>query len=1350
MAVQFQQDFNNALQQPQGLIGQEWRKDLLKNLSDDESLSAAQELYKAITGLTTQEEVEQTASEWLNRCIQGVCERAFKSFESNVNDWIGGQIKDKEWAGVSYKEWEDRKTELREQADSNQGYHEEVDNLKESITKLKDKIQAQAKEIHEQKEEDEITRRNHADEVRDLKKSHETEKAVHQKELNTAMEQLDQKDAEIKSERDKLENVKRDKAEYERQYDTIENEIRAVKDERDRAKEEMKQAQDAADKLQPVLEREQTQRKEAEQKLEAERKSHEDLKEEIQEAKTRINELERRARRSTSPTESSSESNGGSALSAELDGMNMSSPSTSPTDTSPAASDAGGSREERLRRDYVMPILRQVANHRELKDFEPFEEPVETVDNENKLLATLGALVSHYGYNHVENEDGAVFDFPFEGLQQWLEGKERAAGGAGSERAVADTVTTIQSSFEGEIARLRGLKAQNAEKLDKEINDLKNLNSKLTADQSASEEELKKLRDAHSQAQGQDTDKTNQINDLTQKIAKFNEKQESSSEELKKLQDSRDELENQYKVASQHLDGLKRLNSDLIQKIKSQEDAEKKENEDDQKKKQQQVEALEKEIAELNEKHQKASDAFKALQNTHNELKKQSEGAINDLKNQLSESESQQISELQKQLAELQKELEVAEEDFANLVVENEKLAQENGDKEQENYDVMDKYEDIRSENNDRRKRLQELGTQLADLTAKEESLTKDFNDLKKKHDDLLLRYANIKAENMSKTDEIEDLQKQLEQVNVRQKSLDQELEDLKGNHDQISGDSDAKDKKIEELESTVRRITNNSKKDWVALSRLQHQLNEQTNEWRLRGSAYAQLHEEWKEATALLEEEISDLKKKAETGGNFDDWYQATSILRKEISDLKRKQDETAASYNASKASQQKLEEKNKEHIEKLQEEIAQLKRENNQHVYGPEVTEMQRQMSAKAIKELKGQAKEMEDEIEKLRGTRWRLQERVKVRVKQLKEEEDKVKILEVTNQELIKKNEKLEAEAEDNEELQESRNQLKEAQFALDRVKRKEAQLRDELRKNREQLKEQELLGQTEDQLREALRKSEELLKEKEQLIEKQKQNKSASSDARPVDPDMAARVEIGRLLLRYYRAMQAAIATYKTKKRRMIDEGMALNPGFLEDMDVSLEADRRRLQERLDAARTDAAAVSGPPSDDAPRQQIAILERELEKYGGIINEINAGNTLANEAFEISAVVELSPHAADAERLFDERQKTRAETETETSPGTALTEPRTRGGADALAETCCYCFPCTPCDWLIWVLVASIAFFIFAFVSQQRQKAEWSEANALSRSLYIVDRNYNNPTAWWQIAIFVLLNIKAFYLK
>ncbi|KAF7534371.1 hypothetical protein G7054_g6251 [Neopestalotiopsis clavispora] len=1462
MAVRFQQDFTKALEEPRGPIGQEWRKELADNLGGDESEAAAQELYAAIAGLSGQQEIERTAGEWLNRCIQGVCERALKSFEEKVGDWIGAQVSSDHWAGVYHDEWENRNTDNLAQSENNQQFYDEVAKLKTTNKTLKDEIAVHKTTIHEQQEEMESIREEHRQELRQLEQDHAVKEKDHKQALENVENQLKQKANELKTKEAELTSLNTDNNESLAAFDRVKQDVLKAQEERDEIKAQLDAVLEHNSELEPDLKKEQELHAKAKQELETQRSKYEKLQEDLGAAKTRIAAFEKRGRRSESPETGSSGTR--SNLLDELSGLGGDSDEESPS-SSPISSHAG-SNTEQLRNDYVMPILRQVAHHRDAKNFKRFDDLKDAIDAEAHLLETLGALISNYGQNYLESRGQEVFDFPFADLQQWLEETERAAATIGPKSTVADIIKTIQSSFEGENARLSGLKAQKkeqidkqmqdlqdlvfklkgeqsqltekleklqeeynqaqgqdadkAEELNKQISNLKDLNAKLIKDQAESAKELEKLRESLGQAQGQDADKTKQIQNLLQDIARFNAQQKLSDEELMKLHASRAEAENQ--------------NNDLAKKLKDQQEGGKKEREDAEKKKQR-ITVLEEEVANLKKEHQKAEDEMKSLQDLHDSVEKGYADEISELTDKLFKSESKQISDLQKQRAVLEERLKDAMEELQKLK-DDYKLLKHKAERLAETEERSKQQIDgLKKDNKEQAKRLQNLEAQLADLTAKATTLDKDFEVLKKKYDDLQIQHENLKAKDMSQADQITKLEKELEEAGNRRKAMETELQELKGKRDKFSSDSDVKDKRIAELEELIAQLERDALDAAHVVRRLQHESSQHQEARRVENTKHSKLQDEWDQSADLLRKEVSELKgKQDETEAKFAAWKARNQKLEAENEASEGKIDELVQELINAKVElehvkealqrrqhtteeQEAMLDANKAQLEALQLEIKELKDFNRQYRFTPVTYDIMRKQKCEEIEKLKAKIVNLESDIETMN---WSITEGRSERAKKAKELEKceekiaryqkGVETLQRTIQNLMEKNSKLEKDSEtsvdDEERLQEAKDQLKntqeelerlkKAQEELDQLKANETQLREELSKSQEQLKQQEQQQeqrkQNEDRIRELERMNEECTKERERLTELQKQKPDPAPDAdaaevsrlaqemmqdartrvaqaearletatqlarelqeqvdnqQPGDPDMAARVEIGRLLLRYYRAMQAALETYRTEKVRMIDEGTPLNPGFLEDMDNQLRADRREIEDRLDKAR-----IQPPiPATATPEPDVALLERELERYGGIINEVNAGTTLANEAFEIGTIFDLSPHAADAERLFDERRtgQTQAETQADPSPGTALTEPRRKGGAEALAEACCCCFPCTPCDWLIWVLVAAIAFFVFAFVSQMRQKAQWSEANALSRSLYVIDKNYNNPTTWWQIAIFIALNIKAFYLK
>ncbi|KAM0816635.1 hypothetical protein AB5N19_02437 [Seiridium cardinale] len=226
-------------------------------------------------------------------------------------------------------------------------------------------------------------------------------------------------------------------------------------------------------------------------------------------------------------------------------------------------------------------------------------------------------------------------------------------------------------------------------------------------------------------------------------------------------------------------------------------------------------------------------------------------------------------------------------------------------------------------------------------------------------------------------------------------------------------------------------------------------------------------------------------------------------------------------------------------------------------------------------------------------------------------------------------------------------------------------------------------------------------------------------------------LAQALDFGRKLLKYYRKMQAVLVKYRAEKHGLVNTFLQHNPAFMEDMDIYLEADERRLEARLNEARN-ALLTAADAEKPEQERQVRLLERELEKYHGILEEIRVHSRLADEAIVVSEIYNLDPDDHLVQQLLEEHPEL---VNPPAAPPALQLQPRPRSS-------------CDPCSWLFWLLLAAIALFVFGYMAQRKQRDKWAVANSFTRALWINNAKGGVTVSWAHLAMFVLWQIPAHY--
>jgi hypothetical protein len=248
--------------------------------------------------------------------------------------------------------------------------------------------------------------------------------------------------------------------------------------------------------------------------------------------------------------------------------------------------------------------------------------------------------------------------------------------------------------------------------------------------------------------------------------------------------------------------------------------------------------------------------------------------------------------------------------------------------------------------------------------------------------------------------------------------------------------------------------------------------------------------------------------------------------------------------------------------------------------------------------------------------------------------------------------------------------------------------------------------------------------------------QHQNRSLKTKILTIESSLAQALSFARKLLQYYRKMQAVLNKYRGEKHRLVHTVTSFNPAFMVDMDVYLETDSRKLRERLEDAWR--SLTTATEDQRAGRQRkVDLLERELEKYQCILDEIRVHSMLADEAIVVSEIHNLDPDDRLVQQLLVEHPEyadARQDNIMQASPAEETT-------AEAQHEP-----SIARWDWPFYILLAAVVLFAYSCVVQQVQKGKWAAANNFSRALWVNDENGDVPFTWVQLALTIIMIFQA----
>lgn len=229
-----------------------------------------------------------------------------------------------------------------------------------------------------------------------------------------------------------------------------------------------------------------------------------------------------------------------------------------------------------------------------------------------------------------------------------------------------------------------------------------------------------------------------------------------------------------------------------------------------------------------------------------------------------------------------------------------------------------------------------------------------------------------------------------------------------------------------------------------------------------------------------------------------------------------------------------------------------------------------------------------------------------------------------------------------------------------------------------------------------------------------------------------------LDIGKRLFKFYRRTQAVLKKYRTGKEKLCRTPMSYNPNFMEDMDIYLEADKRRLETRRDDLIREIAATSWEDSTQEQEEHLVKVRGEIEKYTGILAEINLHSTLADEALVASEQYHLDPDMCHVQRLLDDEQES-VDSPVAVTPSAG---PATTAVVPVPTE------PLRLFHWWLCLLRLSVMLFLYGFMAQQGQKMKWSVPNEFSRAFWVDQLRDGGTFSWVHLAIFILLNTRAVY--
>lgn len=1275
--TKYQKDLQKALSQEKGLIGQDWRDEISAGLSEDESEGILKDLLKAVEQANGQD-IQAVSKTKLEEVLQDFCKRTLNTFEAQVIEWVGAQ---QEWVDVSKSEWEDVRKNFGETAEEGQELFQKVNDLVAANSALETDNRDKTNKINEQKEDIKILNSRHADELAAIKKENnlrekESDKAL-QLERKEFRDQLKETNAKLQDCEKKLIEAKKDAVAANEAYDEVEARERKMAEEKEEAVKQMKKFAENAENIGPLLKEErdshaQTQKrlKETVELLDAER---EQLA------------MEREKRRKSS---GGSEKPEQTDLGTELGGWSPQSSSSerslsprsptsapktpiSPDRLSPKAvsfKNIGG-----MRNDCVWPILRQVAAHRAQKDFAAYDLLHEVVQDEDAVLEALGALLSNYGFNFAESarEDG--LEFPFVELEQWLKQRE------GDDEGVAGDVKTIQDAFDEVTASLKSEKEAKAKEIDEKLDELRKEKEELTEKQKSAESKLRNLETERAELAEQDLANIGNIKDLQRENADLGFQRDDLNERVKELEVLNEEL--------QEVEGSNGVRMKYLE---------------------QENEHLAEQQSESEGKLQALRDSHDKLKALNDELTKREAESADELKNRIAaldqegNKKANQIDDLTKTVDSLKDAYAVARDEFKQLSEDKEKLKHDNDDKIQEqaqqftnqmqklNEDLHDLDEQRKEATEDQKRLSRELraakrqeggqGKKLAAAEAEKEQQRERIEELENSLRKLLREHGQLTLDYIKLREEFQALQAAHEKVLDERRTKEKQIEDLEQKLQDMNGRQTSLEQELKDLRQNRAQHAWQNEAKTNRIAELEKDLTDLDDKQQSAMDKLQALREKYDELEASAADEAAGLVKRNQ------ELEQEVLKLREDFTGIQNGQDDTDAELRALKAAYDRLLEKSKN--SDLMKELARTEQEIL-NLYGTleeaqTALEQDDEANQAKIKDLESLKKGLQAEVQEFEG--W-VDELFFEKAKLDDDDKDAAKLQDKIDDTMAK--------------IEKTNRQMEEVQQEIDSINAK-------LGANKQELKE---------------------LQQKAFLDAAHESVKNAQLIAASLGEgggDNTELVRIGRLLLRYYRHMETVLEKYRGEKLRLLDADTGNNPGFMEDMDTFLEADRRRLEQRLDDART-----------RAPLDQVALLEREVEKYRVIVDEINVHNTLAAEALVVSERWRLDP---DPRTLLKEDDD-----EGRGDPSQAITEPRRH---DAETERCC-CLPCDPCDWLFWVLVLSIVFFVVAFIAQQRLRYRWSAANGMARSMYIISENYSVSITAWHIIIFLLLNIKAFIL-
>ncbi|KAI4593636.1 hypothetical protein KJ359_009120 [Pestalotiopsis sp. 9143b] len=1278
--TKYQKELQKAFDQEKGLIGQDWRNEISTGLSGEEAGAVLQDLLRAAEEANG-EDIQAVSKAKLDETLQNFCNRVLNTFEAQVVEWVGAQ---QEWADVSKSEWEDVREKFGETAEEGQELFHKVNDLVKANSALEIDNRDKTNEINEQKEQIKILNNRHADELAAIKKENnlreqESDKA-HLLERKAFREQLRETNTKLQQCEKKLDDAKKDAAAANEAYDRAEARERELADEKDEAVKQLKKFAENAENIEPLLKEERDSHAETQKKL----------KETIEllDAEREQLALEREKRRKSSGgSQEPEQTDLGSELGGDWDSQRSSSerslsprsptsaPKTpiSPEGLSPKAvsfKTIGG-----VRGDCVLPILRQVAHHRAQKDFVAYDLLHEVVSDEDAVLEALGALLSNYGFNFAESAGEDGLEFPFGELEQWLKQRE------GDDEGVAGNVKTIQDAFDEVTASLKGEKEAKAKEIEEKLDELNQEKEELAGKQKSAESKLRKLEAEREELAEQDMANMGDIKDLQRENADLGFQTEELNARVKELEAENEEL-HEFEASN----GVK-------------------------------IKNLEQENENLTIQQNKSEGKLKALKDSHDQLKalsaeltKREAESADELKNRIAaldqegSKKANQIDDLTQTVDSLKEAYAAARDEFKQLSDDKEKIKNDNDieieEQAQQFMDQMQKLnEDLRDLDEQRKEAIEDQqrlsdelkkakrqqGGQIKKLAAAEaekeqqrkriEQLEKPLNSLIREHRDLAVGFAKLR-------EEFQALQAAHEKVLDERRTKEKQIEDLGQKLKDINGRQTSLEQELKDLQQDRAQLAGQNESKINRIAELEKDLRDLDDKQKSAMEELKALREKYDQLEASAAEEAAGLVKRNQ------ELEQEVLKLRKDFTGIENGQDDTDAELKALKSKYERLLEKSKN--SDLMKELARTEQEIL-NLYGTleeaqTALEQDDEANKAKIKELEREKQSLQAEVKGFQGD---IDELFFEKAKLDDDNKDALKLQDKIDNTMAK--------------LETTHRQIEELQLEIDSINAKLGANKQELK----ELQQKAFLDAAHESVKNA------------QLI--------AASLGEGGGGDNTELVRIGRLLLRYYRHMEAVLEKYRGEKLRLLDADTGRNPGFMEDMDSFLEADRRRLEQRLDDTR-----------ERAPLDQVALLEREVEKYRVIVDEINVHNTLAAEALVVSERWRLDPDPRTLLREDDDEGRG--------DPSKAVTEPRRRDGAET--ETCC-CLPCDPCDWLFWVLVLSIVFFVVAFIAQQRLRYRWSAANGMARSMYIVSENYSVSITAWHIVIFLLLNIKAFIL-